>query len=218
MIVKPTRRRRSGDESYQVDAIVALFAILIVLLLTLVTATASDDSDAETNYRPTDPESPPMVLRSIQVPYGLRDLWSLEADGIMRRIDTVALARRFYTKGDGFEQVLAEDGVDAELTLMRNELGSFRIRVDIFDLDAAQWVVAESFDVRDDEALTAWAAQAEASVIVAPFEARGLLQPVSQALAEGIRRGSIVQLRTGHRYVVLERSAARLSAQGVFRE
>ena len=57
-----TYRRATTDDSYQVDAIVALFAILIVLLLTLVTATASDDSDAITNYRPTDVDSSPTKI------------------------------------------------------------------------------------------------------------------------------------------------------------
>lgn len=211
-------RRTAGDDSYQVDAIVALFAILIVLLLTLVTATSSDKSDAVTNYRPTDAETAPTTLRALQIPYRLREFWILDADGLMRRIDSVALARAVREDGKGFDFQSAENGLDADIDLMASELGSYRVRIDVFDPEAAEWLINRTVDTADSEALSEWAAERSSAVLFVDFDARRSLGPISAALEDGRRKGFLVQLRSGNRYAIRERSSARMSAQDVFRE
>ena len=213
-----TSRRASGDDSYQVDAIVALFAILIVLLLTLVAATASDDSDADTNYRPIDAETAPTTLRALQVPYRLREFWILDADGLLRRIDSVALARAVREGGSGFSFQSAKNGLDVDIDLLASELGSFRVRIDVFDPEAAAWLIDRTVNPADEEALVAWASEPSAAVLFVDFDARPILGPISVALEDGRRKGFLVQLRSGNRYAIRERSSARMSAQDVFRE
>lgn len=213
-----TSQRAAGDDSYQVDAIVALFAILIVLLLTLVAATASDDSDAVTNYRPNDADTAPTILRALQVPYRLREFWILDADGLMRRIDNVALARAVREGGSGFSFQSIKNGLDADIDLMASEFGSYRVRIDVLDHEAAGWLIDRTFDPADAEALSAWAAEPSSAVLFVHFDARRSLGLISVALEDGRRKGFLVQPREGSRYVVRERSSARMSAQDVFRE
>ena len=210
--------RASGDDSYQVDAIMALYAILIVLLFTLVAATASDDSDAITNYRPTDAETAPTTLRALQVPYRLREFWILDDDGLMHRIDSVALARAVREDGTGFNFQSSENGIDVEMDLMPSELGSYRMRVDVFDPEVGEWLIDRTIDPKDAKALTAWASDPSSAVLFVDFDSRRRLGPISTALEDGRRKGLIVQLRSGNRYAVRERSSARMSAQDVFRE
>ena len=210
--------RASGDDSYQVDAIMALFAILVVLLFTLVAATASDDSDAITNYRPIDAETAPTILRALQVPYRLREFWILDDDGLMHRIDSVALARAVREGGTGFNFQSSENGIDVEMDLMPSELGSYRMRVDVFDPEMGQWLIDRTIDPEDAEALTAWASDPSSAVLFVDFDSRLRLGPISTALEDGRRKGLVVQLRSGNRYAIRERSSARMSAQDVFRE
>ena len=210
--------RASGDDSYQVDAIMALYAILIVLLFTLVAATASDDSDATTNYRPTDAETAPTTLRALQVPYRLREFWILDDDGLMHRIDSVALARAVREDGTGFNFQSSENGIDVEMDLMPSELGSYRMRVDVFDPEVGEWLIDRTIDPEDAKALTAWASDPSSAVLFVDFDSRRRLGPISTALEDGRRKGFIVQLRSGNRYAVRERSSAHMSAQDVFRE
>lgn len=213
-----TSRRASTDDSYQVDSIVALFAILIVLLLTLVTATSSDDSDAVTNYRPTDLETSQTKLRSLQIPYRLREFWTLDSDGIMRQIDSVALARVVREEGSNFSYQSSDNGLDVEIDLMTSELGSYRLRIDLFDTEAARWAIRRIVDPAQEEDLLWWASEPVSAVIFVDFEARHSLAPISAALENGRRKGRLIQLRSGVRYAILERSAARMSAQDIFRE
>lgn len=213
-----TSRHAAGDDSYQVDVIVALFAILIVLLVSLAAGTASDNSDAVTNYRPTDAETAPTTLRALQVPYRLRELWLVDADGLMRRIDSVALARAVREGSTGFDFQSIENGIDAQIDLMESELGSYRVSIDVLDPEAAGWLIDRTVDPTDSEALVAWAAEPSSALLFVDFDAHRSLGLISTALDDGLRNGLLVQLRNGNRYAIRERSSARMSAQDVFRE
>lgn len=210
-------RVTEADESYQVDAIVSLFAIMLVLLLAMVTATSSSTNDERTAYLPQDPVGEIMSLRSLQVPYRLRELWILQDNGLMMHINTTAIAEQFegVAPGPGPERTL--DGVDFSFEPHQTQPGSYRMKIAIWDTDLAGWATLGIVDTRDPEALTAWAGSSQSTLVFVTNQAKALIAPVAQALQTGKRRGRLFVPRSDTRYVTLVRAADRFSLEGIYR-
>jgi len=205
------------DDSYQIDAVVSLFAVLLVMLLTLTAATAASTNDVKTNYRPTDSAAPELTLKSLQVPYRLRQLWLLEEDGRLRHVDLAAISRRLEYDPAGGRQEFTIDGVDILFETVSGEPGSYRVGVKIWDPKLAAWAIKQDIDLLDANALTQWAGENAASVVVLTTDDLTHAGAVSAALAAGTRSGSLFIPRRAQIYASVVRRAASFSAQGVFR-
>ena len=64
----------------------------------------------------------------------------------MRQIDSVALARTVREEGSGFSYQSSNNGLDADIDLIASELGSYRLRIDLFDPEAAKWAIDRTVD------------------------------------------------------------------------
>lgn len=92
--VMQINKRRSDytDETYQVDVVVSLFAILLVLLVVLASATAVLEGDGRLDYRTADEAGEQFSLSSIQSPITVRQSWIADGDWLFR-IDLTAVAQ-----------------------------------------------------------------------------------------------------------------------------
>jgi hypothetical protein len=87
------------SDAYQVDVVVALFAILLVLLLTGLARVQSEPvRESRSEYRPKDVRSQAFQLRSMAPTYPYRTVW-IAKDDMLTRIDLRAVAARYLASG-----------------------------------------------------------------------------------------------------------------------
>jgi len=208
-----------GGDSYQVDVVVSLFAIMLVVLITLTAATAVSENEVTTEYRVQDPPTARIALRSIQVPYRLRELWVLGADGFLGRLDraaSLAAFDRMPAPGTAARTTIGQ-ATDLDLATDGAELGSFQMAWRFADPRDAAPIIAERVDWRDDAALAAWAARPGGVVIFARRDAHDALPRVDQALRAGGRGHDILVLRRALSKMVYQRYRSNFSGETVLR-
>lgn len=118
----------SLSDAYQVDVVVALFAILLVLLLTSTARLQSEPvRDTLMDYRPDDPSAALFQLRSMAPTYPYRSLW-VAKDDRLTRIDLRAIAERYEAAADlEYEEWLPP----ADLRVAPGDTGLDAFRLDI---------------------------------------------------------------------------------------
>lgn len=214
--------RRGGDtldvdESYQVDAIVSLFAVLLVLLLTLAAASSQSAEPVQTRYKPNDQTGEVLSLRSLQVPFKFREFWSLGEEEILIRYDMEAIIDRLQGEIGTSRTETTIDGVDINFEWFETELGGYRIELNIFDLNAGQWAVLDSVNARDNEALAEWAAADLPAVIYVTDDAIEIAAEVDASMRKGNRRGQVLIPRRSALMAQIERRAGSYSMERVYR-
>lgn len=215
------RTHESGDhgrDSYQIDVVVSLFAVMLVVLVVLTAATAVSENDTDTRYRVQDPPVAPVALRSIQVPYRLRQHWVLGPDGFLGRIDRGKVIAAFedIRLGDNAATTIGRE-TDLSMILDKTELGSFQMKWRFANPDDAAGILAERLDWRDEAALAEWASRAGGVVVFAHRAAHLALPTVDAALRNGGRGHDFVMLRNPLSYMVFARYRSNFSGTAILR-
>ena len=205
------------DESYQVDAVVSLFAIMLIVLLTLVVATATATNVTVTEYRIAEEKTEDVKLRSLFIPYRVRQYWTLTSDGELLRVDTAERIGRLPEASRGAALSETIDGVDIEFEADPVSPGGFVLRFDIFDRAAGDWAVADALSVNDAAALAAWAAVDAGTVLFVANDARDWLPVVSEAASGGARTVRFRIPREGSRYFSIVRSRSAFRMENIYR-
>jgi hypothetical protein len=147
-----SRESLSGDEElYQVDVIVAMFAIMLVLLLVSEAAVNNAPNDKSLHtYKPRDPETASFVLRSIQSPYIHRDIWLLRNDRLVR-LDLPAISKKYLASTAlNWEATINEDkytkGSDIDFSA-GSKPTAFRFKLTPFTDELPQSIVKETIPI-----------------------------------------------------------------------
>mgnify|MGYP003700850339 CR=1 FL=1 len=194
------------DDSYQVDAVISLFAIMLVILLTLTAAAARSDNDTPSDYRRAERAETPFILRSIQAPFLTRTYWRADAAGLAR-IDLAAVVDRLEPAGEPSAS-LAAPGLD--ITFDRNavEPGGFRLSLLFHDPGAAAWAFAEPIDWDERERLAAWARDRRSAFLFVAPSAAVRLPALDAATRRGAKPFGLALLPSETAPIVLNRSGA----------
>ena len=127
------RQRRTvltDDGAYQVDMVVAFFAVLLVLFVVYSAHAYSRVAERSlTKYRTADRHLVPFRLRSFAPLYPYRDFWIIKDDAIFK-LDTVAVAR-MYMETKGIERIWHVDGVRIETKVQENSPAEYEIWIQI---------------------------------------------------------------------------------------
>lgn len=116
-----------ANDAYQVDAVVALFAILLVILLTTAASlTKTPSPDSATTYKPHDRKTENFVLKTVATAYPYRSIWVIK-DQYFRQIDFVALADHYYKHSTTPEYAAHVDKGSIKI----NPFGSYNDNFDI---------------------------------------------------------------------------------------
>lgn len=154
--MNPTPRRWPEDgptwapattDAYQVDVVVALFAVLLILLLTAAVPLRTEPSqDSRQQYRPQDSPGAPMLLRALAPTYPYRSIWIVR-NGQLTELDLVSVAR-VYLEG-------LPDLTPAVLTVTPDPGGTldgFVLRLQLADTDLPAALTARRLRVDDPAA------------------------------------------------------------------
>lgn len=161
MIDRPHRRRKpatEADDSYQLDAVVSLFAILLVILVTTAAATAIGSTRFD--YSSDDPETAAVQPASLAAPFPRLETWLLRDEGLIR-IDYDA-ATALLSAETAAETLSATDrvsGTDVFLTLAEDigAFEAFKLNLPIDPITAPGGIIAGVISPDDDAALAEWA-------------------------------------------------------------
>ena len=213
------RSRGQGDDSYQVDAIVALFAIM--LLIVVVKASAIAAGTVPLRYETVDEPSVPFSLSSIATPYNALERWVLLEDGLVlldpaAAIDLLAATPKPEAGTCAREATDGVSGVDLCLKLLDG--GGYSLEYFLHDTIASGAVIAEILDPRDSEAIGQWASRAAPARLVVGRPALPLLPALSAAAAEVGKPWSFAFIRKGNgRLFRFQRDAASFAGRGALR-
>ncbi|SMX29480.1 hypothetical protein TRP8649_03616 [Pelagimonas phthalicica] len=211
------RRRQTGgaDESYQLDAVVALFAMILVILV--VMAASSSIGPTFFSYKSKEPKTDPIAVSSLAAPFPRLDTWLLR-DGVLLQLDYDAAARLLSTTQTA--HLAATDPVSgADITLIpdRESLGGFEaFEILLPDTDRIETggVFSQKLDAQTE--LQTWAEEtAPARVII--FGAAASFLPELMDVAEKLGRPLTVNFVTGNNKMTERRTRQSFSFQGVLR-
>lgn len=217
--MKPRRKAEpEADDSYQLDAVVSLFAMILVILVT--TAAASAIGTTRFSYRSEDPPTAPVQPESLAAPFPRLETWILR-EGALMRLDYDAAAR-LLAAGVGRTPIAATDpatGIDLTLVPAAGELGAFEVfevLLPAAPLPAPGGVIAEILDPSDPERVAAWA-KGTTPARINVFASGVAALPALAAAAEAAGRPLTVEFLTGNQKFAERRTAASFGFRGVLR-
>ncbi|SMX41949.1 hypothetical protein [Maliponia aquimaris] len=215
---RKSRRDAEADDSYQLDAVVSLFAMILVILVT--TAAASAIGTTRFAYRSEDPQTAPVQPESLAAPFPRLETWILR-QGALMRLDYDAAAR-LLAENIARDPMAATDpatGIDLTLIPSPTEPGAF----DTFEvllppgpIPAPGGVIAAIVDPADGDAVAAWARGAQPARI-AVFGSGVTDLPALSAAAEAAGRPVTVLFLTGNQKFAERRTSASFGFRGVLR-
>lgn len=215
----PRRRSRDGaDDSYQLDAIVALFAMVLVILVT--TAAASGIGTTLFTYRSVDAPQAAIQPASLAAPFPRLETWILRR-GELLRLDYDAAAALLAEAGPRVP-IGATDpvsGIDLSFLPSEAEIGAFdrfEVLLPADPLPAAGGVIAQIVPPTDAAALGIWAT-GDRPARVAVFASGVVHLPAVTAAAEAEGRPVSVQFLTGNVKFSERKTSATFSFRGVLR-
>ena len=205
-----------GDETYQLDVVVSLFAIMLVVLVALA-ASALSGGETRLAYRPHDRATTAYTLRSIEVPYSYRRNWIL-SDNRLIEIDNAAVAgaliEAFERGASGFSAGPVDAPIDAEVEL-GDAAGTYRLALTLPAEPRVGGVISRIVSIDDDDALANWASEpGGVVVIVTPGGLAGIAR-VSQSLDQSRRPHSLDFARRNQ--LVLTRNSGNFAYDGILR-
>ncbi|WP_133511117.1 hypothetical protein [Candidatus Thiosymbion oneisti] len=185
-----------GSDAYQVDVVVALFAILLILLLISVARIKSEPiRDSRSEYRPSDDPTTGFQLRSMAPTYPYRSIW-VAKDGLLTRIDLRAIAER-YASSDGrkYREIL----LPVELTVEPDEdaVDAFALAIDFLGEGFPERLAASTLSLADPEtAANALSALGRGALIfVWEGQLTGLQPVLARLRATGVCHKLNIELR-----------------------
>ena len=213
-----SRRRDEADDSYQLDAVVSLFAMILVILVTTAAATAVGTT--EFRYRSVEAPTAPVQPESLAAPFPRLETWILR-HGALMRLDYDAAAR-LLAAADARDPMGATDpetGIDLTLSPGPLEAGAFEIFEVVLPADPvaeARGVIAEIVDTADPDRVADWARAVQPARINVFASGVGDL-PALAAAAEQAGRPVTVVFLTGNRKFSERRTSASFGFRGVLR-
>ncbi len=217
MIPRRTRPRSDADDSYQLDAVVSLFAMMLVILVTTAAATAIGTTRFD--YTSSDPDTAPIQPASLAAPFPRLETWLLRAEGLIR-IDYDAATALLAASGSG-ESMGATDpatGIDLFLT-PSPDIGAFtefRLNLPEEPITEEGGLIAQVIAAENTEAITAWAARDTPARIAVFVSGRPHL-PALVAAAEEAGRPVTVLFREGNRLYEERKIRESFGFRGVLR-
>ena len=153
-------RRRAGaaDDTYQLDVIVSLFAIMLVILVALTSARGVLDASSHLEYRTEAPSESVFMQRSIQIPYGAREIWVVGAQQ-MFRLDRTEIVRRVQNSRIGTNLSVRDDTVFVRISALSSTEPTWTLSVHLGEGNAANWIRSELIELKDSEALQEFASR-----------------------------------------------------------
>lgn len=212
-------RRRAqidGDDSYQIDAVVSLFAVLLVVLVVLSAVSAIEDGEAPLDYRIEEPDQESFVLKSIRAPYLFRAPWIVSETELLA-IDLQAIAEKLETDvspnvpgfSDGTAKVLF--AADADV------VGEWRISL-IFNSDRPEAsFIKERIALSDDDAVTRWASRPGEALIYVWKSGWTHLPRLSDLLRETARPHAFALLQEPRGKIALSRGHRNFAHEKILR-
>ena len=216
----PVRRRqeRFKDEgAWQVDLVVAFFAVLLILLIVSIPRIASDVSDpVRLTYKSLDRSEPPFQLSSFAPVYPYLDRW-VAKDGQLALLDLEAVARRYAEQGrPAMEKTIA--GVDVDVVPDRNAIDGYDLKLGLFEKGIPGWLSQRRIGLdQTDEAARLVAASPRGVFIYVWADQRAA---VARIVDELRRRGKPLRLELLEPKidrVRIDRSAAGFTLEDVLR-
>lgn len=218
-----TRGRRGASaamatsDAYQVDVMLAFFAVLLILLLTSVVQIAQQpEQPSRLQYRPEDATTVPFQLRSMATAYPYRGVW-IARDGELTELDMTALAQLYGTgTGSRLEQRIGS----AQVRIQPDDPGaidSYQLRIDLGDAGLPEPLSRRRVALADTEQLfDALAGDGRGALIYAWSETLPAMAPALNRLrAEGICHKLVIDPREDR--IKLRRSYPLFAGEVVLR-
>jgi len=188
-----SERLADTDETYQLDVVVSLFAIMLVVLIALAAAASVADSTIRVQYETAEPGGDRFMLASIQTPYSFAGLWAADGDGVFE-IDRAAVIDGLAGQSPGAPPGMSGPGADAWIDSFPDDPLGWRLRINVHDRPAAGWIRAREIAWDDTEALTAWAGEEGAIVLFVWKSGHPHLPLLSRLLRGSMRPHRLVPL------------------------
>jgi len=215
--VSKTRRDQEVDESYQVDAVVALFAILLVIMIVLAAATQSQKGETNLVYAPEEKETEPFLLESIQTPYRFRDIWLLDATALYR-FDLEAIAARLLTQTGDALNPLSEDGLSVVAQFDINAApSSYQLTISRKGVLTQGSLIDRIVDHNDADALRLWASEGSQLLVFISRDAWPLLPLLTQELRDANTPFRVVPLVSKDANIEISRSRFNFEQDKIMR-
>lgn len=174
------------DDSYQVDAVVSLFAVLLVMLIVLAAAIAATEGTSRLDYQILDPDGDEMALRSIEVPYKNVSIWVLGGTKIAR-IDLAAIAKARAATGGQGPSIQRMGDLRVDFTSRAETLGTWRLALYGFGPSSQSEALTDWIDISDQDALSLWAAGEGRVLVYVTVAGRLALPTINASLRVGRR-------------------------------
>ncbi|MGP6086005.1 hypothetical protein [Antarctobacter jejuensis] len=213
----PPRSETDADDSYQLDAVVSLFAMMLVILVTTAAATAIGTTRFD--YTSSDPETAPIQPASLAAPFPRLETWLLRAEGLIRiDYDAATALLAAAPVSDALGATDPATGIDLFLT-PSPDIGAFtefRLNLPEVPITENGGLIAQVIAPDDGAAITAWAQQETPARIAAFVSGRPYL-PALVAAAEEAGRPVTVIFREGNRLYEERKIRESFGFRGVLR-
>lgn len=205
-----------SDDSYQVDAIVSLFAVLLVILVVLAAAVARTDGKSKLDYRSLDPTGDEITLRSLEIPPRPLDLWVLDSNELMQiDLNKIATLRAKSSRPGPSIQSMGDIRVD--FSLRSQALGAWRVALYGVASSVQSDAISTRFDPNDPAALTAWADQEGRALIYVTTAGRPVLPAFDAALRRKNRPVRLSLLLEPDSPIIYSRTPGNFAYEKTFR-
>lgn len=205
-----------GDDTYQLDVVVSLFAIMLVILVALAAASSAADSRVLITYRTADSGDDRFVPASIQTPYAFNEVWAADADGLFE-IDRGAVVSAMRDQAPGAPAGITGEGADADLLTFPDDPLGWRLRLNLHDRPAAGWLRARDIGWDDTAALQEWAAEDGGVVVFVWLSGHERLPLLSQLLRTTMRPHRLYPFSDDVATLVIEYNRANFAYDKVLR-
>ena len=212
-----TRRQQAVDESYQVDAVVALVAILLVIMIVLAAATMFQDGETYLVYAPEEEETEPFLLESIQTPYRFREIWFLDETALYR-FDQKAIAARLLTQAGDALNPLLEDGLSIAAQFdVNSPPSSYQLTISRTGILTQGALIDQIVDHSDTDALQLWESKGSQLLVFVARDAWPLLPLLTQELRASERPFRVVPLVSNDANIEISRSRFNFEQNKIMR-
>lgn len=179
-------RDAQNDDTYQLDVVVSLFAVMLVILVALAAAASVADTTIRIDYETAEPGEDRFVLASIQTPYEFAALWAADGEGLFE-IDRGAVIAGLEGQSSEAPPGMSGPGADAWVDAYPDDPLGWRLRVNLYDRPAAAWLRGREIAWDDAEALAAWGAEEGGIVLFVWASAHEHLPALSRVLRQSMR-------------------------------
>ena len=216
--IKITRLLSGDEEMYQVDLILAMFAILLILLVASEAAlNQAPEEKSLFTYRPKDVQTKYFILKSLQSPYTYRKLWIMKSNKInelnLKEIAELYLASKTIDYSDTIKdergmadvEFKARDGLTSyyfKLRYVTEELPAKLIKRTIYLKNPDKGFTGEIFK---DSLIYVW------------YDQRKLLPWLRKKLTPKSVPHSIYLLGKDQKYISINRNPSIFSLEKVLR-